>query len=505
MRAVIYARYSAGPKQTDQSIEGQLRVCRDFCENKKLTIVDEYCDRHITGKTDARPEFQRMIADAKKKLFKVLVVYKTDRFARNKYDSAIYKSQLRKLGIQIMYAAEAIPDGPEGIILESLMEGFAEYYSAELSQKVKRGMRESAQKCHCTGSGISLGYKVLPDKSFAIDENEAKIVRKIANMYIAGMSKAEICRKINASGATTKKGKPFTINSLSKLIKNERYIGIYRYDDIVIKDGMPRILSDEVFEKMQEETKKRAQQNPRRSTKAEYLLSGKLYCGYCNTLMIGVSGTSKTKDKHYYYACSNQKNKKGCNKKAVRRDYLDDLVVEYTIANLLQPDRLKELAHKIFEYQSKKPKEDLEIKELRRRLNMNKKSTSNIVLAIENGNNPKVLLERLEQLEDERAAIEYEIKKQQRTTQLSENEILSLLGRFITERDKHEIINNFVTAVYLYDGEFKIFYSLNGGEQKFNLGELSSTNTLPSRTPNTTIVVGKQGILLTAKIKKRVC
>ena len=166
----------------------------------------------------------------------------------------------------------------------------------------------------------------------------------------------------------------------------------------------------------------------------------------------------------------------------------------------MQPDRLKELAHKIFEYQSKKPKEDLEIKELRRRLNMNKKSTSNIVLAIENGNNPKVLLERLEQLEDERVAIEYEInKKQQRATQLSENEILSLLGRFITERDKREIINNFVTAVYLYDSEFKIFYSLNGGEQKFNLGELRSTNTLPSRTPNTTIVVGKQGILLTAK------
>lgn len=131
MNTVIYARYSAGPRQTDQSIEGQLRVCTDFCKQRGLTIIDTYCDRHISGRTDERPEFQRLIADAKRKKFEAVVVYKTDRFARNKYDSAVYKRELKRNGIQIFYAAEAIPDGPEGIILESLMEGLAEYYSAE--------------------------------------------------------------------------------------------------------------------------------------------------------------------------------------------------------------------------------------------------------------------------------------------------------------------------------------------------------------------------------------
>ena len=144
MNTVIYARYSAGPRQTDQSIEGQLRVCTDFCKQRGLTVIDTYCDRHISGRTDERPEFQRLIADAKRKKFEAVVVYKTDRFARNKYDSAVYKRELKRNGIQIFYAAEAIPDGPEGIILESLMEGLAEYYSAELAQKIKRGMHERA-------------------------------------------------------------------------------------------------------------------------------------------------------------------------------------------------------------------------------------------------------------------------------------------------------------------------------------------------------------------------
>lgn len=119
MKAVIYARYSPGPRQTDQSIEGQLTVCTDFCNQRGLTVVDTYCDRHISGRTDARSEFQKLIADAKKRKFDAVVVYKTDRFARNKYDSAIYKRELKQNGIQIFYAAEAIPDGPEGIILRA--------------------------------------------------------------------------------------------------------------------------------------------------------------------------------------------------------------------------------------------------------------------------------------------------------------------------------------------------------------------------------------------------
>ena len=137
-QAVIYARYSPGPNQTEQSIEGQVRECTKYAELHDLRIVGTYIDRKISGKTDNRREFQRMIDDSEKHIFDVIILYHTDRFARNRYDSAIYKHKLKENGVELRYATTDIPKGPEGIILESIMEGWAEYYSAELSRKIKR-------------------------------------------------------------------------------------------------------------------------------------------------------------------------------------------------------------------------------------------------------------------------------------------------------------------------------------------------------------------------------
>ena len=145
-KAVIYARYSAGSGQTDQSIEGQVRECKRYIKQNKMQLVDVYADRHITGRTDRRPEFQRMIGDAESDKFDTVVVYTTDRFSRSKYDSVVYKKQGKDLGIDIRYAAENIPEGPEGILLEALMEGWAQYYSEELSRKIRRGMHDTAKK-----------------------------------------------------------------------------------------------------------------------------------------------------------------------------------------------------------------------------------------------------------------------------------------------------------------------------------------------------------------------
>lgn len=497
MRAAIYARYSAGPRQTDQSIEGQLRVCHQYCESKGLEVVAEYCDRHISGRTDDRPKFQEMISAAKNKEFEALVVYKTDRFARDKYDSTIYKRQLKKAGVQIFYAAESIPEGPEGIILESLMEGLAEYYSAELSQKIKRGMRENALKCHSVGSGISLGYKVLPDKSFAIDPEGASLVHEIARMYVSGLSKAEICRRVNAKGSKTLRGKPFTVNSLTKLLKNERYVGVYRYDDIVIKDGMPRILSDEEFIQVLTETERRKRERATPRKPEEYLLSGKLFCGHCQSPMIGVSGTSHSSGVYFYYMCRSQRQKKGCSKKPVPKDYIENLVVDLTKANLLQPDRIEDIAEKIHAAQKEKP--DVELKVLKKKKAEIEKAINNIVSAIEQGNGSKALSLRLEQLEADQEAVEKQILQQKRSKFLSKAEISTLLEKFVNLKSKEEIISLFVTKVFLFDDEIKIFYSLGGGEQKFDLKQLASTSKTDSRT---LLVFVSGGILLSANISK---
>ena len=157
MNGVIYARYSSD-NQREESIEDQLRECNDFAKRNDITIIDSYIDRAFSATTDKRPEFQKMIKDSAKNMFDVIIVQKLDRFARNRYDSARYKAQLRKNGVKVISANENISEGSEGIILESVLEGMAEYYSTDLSEEVIRGLTENAMKCKFNGSPITFGF-----------------------------------------------------------------------------------------------------------------------------------------------------------------------------------------------------------------------------------------------------------------------------------------------------------------------------------------------------------
>ena len=163
MKAVIYARYSSD-NQREESIEGQLRECKEYADKNGITILCSYIDRALSAKTDNRPEFQKMVQDSAKGLFDTVLVWKLDRFARNRYDSAHYKAVLRRNGVKVVSATENISDGPEGIILESMLEGMAEYYSAELAQKINRGLTENALKGKNNGGGIPLGYQLTDDQ-----------------------------------------------------------------------------------------------------------------------------------------------------------------------------------------------------------------------------------------------------------------------------------------------------------------------------------------------------
>ena len=176
--AVIYARYSS-TNQNEQSIDGQLRECRAFAEREGYTVIETYVDRALTGRNDNRPDFQRMIIDAKKRQFQYVIVYKLDRFARNRYDSAIYKHKLKQCGVKVISATENISDNPEGVILEAVLEASAEYYSLELSQKIKRGYRESMMKGNYIGGSVPLGYKVV-NKKLVIDEATEHIIKAIS-------------------------------------------------------------------------------------------------------------------------------------------------------------------------------------------------------------------------------------------------------------------------------------------------------------------------------------
>ena len=176
-KVVIYARFSSH-SQTEQSIEGQLRECYLYAKKNDFIILHEYIDRAMTGTNDKRPEFLKMIDDSKKKEFDYVLVYQLDRFARNRYDSATYKAKLKKNGVRVLSAKENISDDASGVLMESVLEGMAEYYSAELSQKVRRGIHESLLKGNYIGGYILYGYDVV-DKKYVINKTEAGIVEKI--------------------------------------------------------------------------------------------------------------------------------------------------------------------------------------------------------------------------------------------------------------------------------------------------------------------------------------
>ena len=213
MKAVIYARYSSD-NQREESIEGQIRECTAFAEKNGITILRHYIDRAFSAKTDNRPEFQNMIKDSGKRLFDMIIVWKLDRFARNRYDSAHYKAVLRRNGVKVVSATENISYGPEGIILESMLEGMAEYYSAELAQKINRGLTENALKGRNNGGEIPLGYQLTEDQHLRINPLTAPVVREIYQRYAEGETVRSIITSLNERHTLTQKQKPFRPNSL---------------------------------------------------------------------------------------------------------------------------------------------------------------------------------------------------------------------------------------------------------------------------------------------------
>ena len=247
MKAVIYGRYSSDG-QREESIEGQLRECKEFAERHNMTIVDTYIDRALSARSDDRPSFQKMIRDSAKKQFDIVLVWKLDRFARNRFDSATYRGILKRNGVNVVSAKENISEGPEGIILEALLEGMAEYYSAELSVKVKRGQKENALKGKANGGMKPFGYRINADKYYEIDPLTAPIVLEIFTRYADGQTVKEIAANMAErclfSGIKYKYNNKSTLHNL---LKNRRYIGEYRYGETIVPGGMPAIVPEEIL------------------------------------------------------------------------------------------------------------------------------------------------------------------------------------------------------------------------------------------------------------------
>lgn len=466
-RAVIYARYSPGPNQRDESIEGQIRECREVAKRSGLMVIHEYIDKRLTGTNDDRPDFQRMLRDADRGLFDVVITWKNDRFARNRYDSAIYKQRLKRNGIKIIYAKEHIPDGPEGIILESMLEGMAEYYSANLSQNIRRGQRDNALEGKFIGGTIPLGYKLDKDKKFIIDSELAPIVREIFSRYIAGENIINICNDLNARGYQTARKGPFNRSSLHRILANEKYMGLYRFEDIEVRDVVPRIISDEDFEAAAKRAKRNKQhkRTPQVMT-VEFMLTGKVFCGHCGQPMGGSSGTGKSGAKHYYYVCNGRKTKKGsCRKKPERKEKLEQLITNSVINNILNDDAVVNyIIDRCMVIQDREA-DNSPAEGLKRELVEAEKGLKNIMVAIEAGIITASTKDRLVELEERVAALKQGIAAASIVPpKLSRDQLLFIFekyrGRDINDLEFiRDVIDTFVHAVYCYDDKLIVTFN----------------------------------------------
>ena len=339
----LYLRFSS-ERQKEQSIEGQLRDCIAYCKRKNYRIVAIYVDRATTARKDVekRVHFQEMITASVHQTWKLVVVWKLDRFARNREDSAVFKMRLRKNGVKVESATEGISKNPEGIILEAVLEGIAEYYSADLSQKITRGMRESALKCHSIGGHVPLGYKI-EDHKLVINPDTAHIVQEAFELYANGETVADICRMFNAKGYRTAKGVEFNRNSFKSMFRNRRYIGVYRYKDFEKEGGVPPIIDKDLFETVQKRLSVNAEAPARGKAKVDYLLSGKLFCGHCGASMNGESGAGRHGKVYHYYSCYTKKRKLGCDKRPLKKDYIEGIVARDAL-NLLTDQLIDEIA-----------------------------------------------------------------------------------------------------------------------------------------------------------------
>ena len=336
MTAVIYARYSTD-SQREESIEGQIRECTAYAEKNGFTVVKHYIDRAVSAKTDNRPQFQQMIKDSERGIFDVIIVWKLDRFARNRYDSARYKTQLKRNGVKLVSATEVISAGPEGIILESVLEGYAEYYSADLSEKVVRGMTENALKGIYNGGTIPFGYMIDETRHYQPDPLLAPYVEQTFQKYADGATMTDLRDWLKAHNIKNSMGGEMSYNTIQRMLSNRRYIGELRLRDVVQPNAIPALVSEDLFNKVQEKLTKNKKAPARHKAEDTYLLTTKLYCGKCGALMFGESGTSATGRTYYYYKCANVKRRKGCNKKTVQKDWLEDLVARETM-KLIQDD-----------------------------------------------------------------------------------------------------------------------------------------------------------------------
>lgn len=472
--AVIYARYSS-TNQTEQSIEGQVHVCEDYAKRNGIIIVDSYIDRAISGTTDEREFFQKMLKDSNNKKWDYVLVYKLDRFARNKYESAIHRKHLKDNGIKLLSAMENIPETPEGVLLESLLEGMNQYFSEELAQKVSRGLHESRMKGHCIGS-VPYGY-VKENKKLKVNEDEANILKRIFEDYASGKTILQISKSLESENITNK-GRRFIPEVIRYILKREIYTGICKINGKVYDKIYPQIITKELYDKVMERYNK-TRYGSRKDNHEIFRLKDKIYCGSCNRKMYPVSAISSNGQTIRYYNCIGTK-KDNCKVSRIDKNFIENIIDKFLISQFNTPKNLEILTEKIFELHKKRMGSNNSLNAIKNNLQRVNTAIANIMSAIEKGIFTETTKARLVELETQQKDLQEKliIEQSHEQFELTKEDIRNYF-QYTMKQCSEMAFELFIRFVKVYEDkiEIGINYAINSPQNNEPIIEKVFTET----------------------------
>ena len=473
-RGVIYARYSCD-KQTDNSIRGQVRECTLFAEREGIQIIDVYQDEAISGRTDRRPAFLRMFRDAARHMFDVVIVWKGDRFSRNRADAAKYKNELKKLNIRLLSATEANLTGAEAVLMDGVNEAFAEFYSVELAEKVNRGMMQNVLEGRFTGGVMVLGYKVDENHKIVIDEEGAQLVRFIFEQYTkTDISIHGLFTKLNNMGYKNAVGKPFKYDSLERLLNNRKYIGEFMYKGEINYTSYPPIIDNLTFEKAQEKMKQNKKNGAGYRSKEKYYLTGKLFCGECGEAMRAYAGVSSNAKKglYRYYKCG-ANTKRGCGQLKYRKEALESAVFHTLVSFISKDINVEEVVQGVVETLKKV---NPEITRLETALAETETAIKNYKYALEKGLNLDDTIERLKELDASKKAYVSSLVLLKKRENIVTPDVIRSFLKQTQHRNYNQIencvflLNYLVYKILVYkNNKIKILLNIGGDDDPMQL------------------------------------
>ena len=463
-KGVIYARYSCD-KQTDNSTKAQLRECREWAQKNGITIIDTYCDEAISGRTDRRPAFQKMIADAQRGYFDCIVVWKGDRFSRSRADAAKYKTMLKKLNIRVLSVTEPNIEGSQQILMDGINEAFAEYYSVELAEKINRGLDQNALDGKWNGGAVPLGYDHDPKtQKLSINEKEAEVVRKIFKLYTEDQLSANaIGVRLQKEGFVTKRGKLISKAGVYSVLTHECYTGVYHWRQYTVKNIFPPIIDEETYQAAQALLRKNRHSRGVKETGIEYFLSGKLFCGKCGKKMVGRSGYGgHNHRKYYYYSCKDTHGKRVCPMKDVPKDLVEETVIRLLREKVLMDVGMRQyFTDAILGYINSEnpeiPALENEIEEVTARI-------KKLVRLAEESEDIEDIAERLKSLKEKRANLQENLQiLKHRVSSVDAVDVNSFFDNlascpFELPDDKRFLINAFLHKAYVFDDGWLTLY-----------------------------------------------